>query len=431
MRFATIVLLAGGLSGAVAAPPKLPDFAYTVSVRGRNSYSAVCVARNGDAGHARRLAGLGEVDGASWSPNGRRIAISLQRRTFSPIRVTRADASAGHPLSRPRLRTELDSVPDWSGDGAKVAFGRYVFYGPGHDYRRFGLWVVDAASRVEHHFSRRFPTSTAWSPSGDRVAARFGGDLSVFSASGRLLWTARSSETGPVAWSPAGDLIAASFGREVRLLAPDGTSVRAFLRPASSFPDLETGLSWSPDGSRLALGGGAVVDRVGLVVARYAAPSTRQAVAFEPRWSPDGTAIVYQRARVVLVGSRYSSHLTTGPADLFAFAPATGATTRLTSTPAADERDVLFRPGAGHADAGRPMPCLLEGTPRRDVIRGTGGQDLEDGRGGADLILGGGGDDVLFARDGARDVVRGGPGFDRAWVDRGDLVTGVERVYRR
>jgi Ca2+-binding RTX toxin-like protein len=91
----------------------------------------------------------------------------------------------------------------------------------------------------------------------------------------------------------------------------------------------------------------------------------------------------------------------------------------------------------------------IYGTPHNDVLLGKGGNDTiyalpgndvaEGGTGndriyggkGHDVLRGGPGNDRLYARDGSRDVVIGGPGFDEAWVDRFDKVRGVEVVHRR
>jgi hypothetical protein len=69
-----------------------------------------------------------------------------------------------------------------------------------------------------------------------------------------------------------------------------------------------------------------------------------------------------------------------------------------------------------------PGGRTIVGTPKRDRLRGTRR---------ADVICGGAGNDVLLARDGVRDRIDGGPGRDRAVVDRIDRVTSVERVLRK
>ncbi len=88
---------------------------------------------------------------------------------------------------------------------------------------------------------------------------------------------------------------------------------------------------------------------------------------------------------------------------------------------------------------------VLTGTPGDDVICGLRGNDRLRGLGGHDVLLGGDGDDILvggagddwlfgafgndriYARDSESDVVNGGPGVDRAWVDTVDQVSEIER----
>jgi hypothetical protein len=45
-------------------------------------------------------------------------------------------------------------------------------------------------------------------------------------------------------------------------------------------------------------------------------------------------------------------------------------------------------------------------------------------------MIGAGGNDMFYARDGRQDRIDGGPGQDRAFVDRLDRVRRVERVIR-
>jgi Ca2+-binding RTX toxin-like protein len=109
-----------------------------------------------------------------------------------------------------------------------------------------------------------------------------------------------------------------------------------------------------------------------------------------------------------------------------------------------------------HAKPPRPGACTINGTSGPDVIVGSegndvicalGGNDKISGLGGDDVVDGGQGDDVLeggpdsdtllggvgndtlSAVDGARDVLNGGSGRDRAFVDRKlDKVKSVERL---
>ncbi len=87
---------------------------------------------------------------------------------------------------------------------------------------------------------------------------------------------------------------------------------------------------------------------------------------------------------------------------------------------------------------------VLNGTARADVICGRGGNDTIRGRGGNDTLLGEGGNDTIiggngldvmvggagndsfFAAGGRADRINGGPGRDRAVVDRSDRLVSVE-----
>jgi dipeptidyl aminopeptidase/acylaminoacyl peptidase len=403
VRIATIVLLAGALSGGAAVArsgpptPRVPPFAFTAALG--PGASAVCFNGSSDVAHARRLTGIGYAETA-WSPDGKRLAVAGGRTNTNPIRVETAAGRKLKPVTSPRLATEDDSNPAWSADGKTIAFSRYVFYGPHTDYRRAGIWTVDVATRRQRQLERSFADVLAWSPTGDVIAADLG-------------------NTG---------------GREViEFLSPGGTVVSRFELALGEF---DQGASWSPDGKLLAVGGGAIIDRTGAIVARYAPPSTDAAASLIPSWAADGS-ILFERGATVY--DARTNVRTLGKTDLYLAPAGGGPAVRLTQTPTVSEQTPAARPGSSPR-AGTAQPCVRVGTRGKDVLRGTAGEDLIDGLGGNDVLRGGGGRDVLFggpgndriyARDGKQDRVDGGPGRDRAWVDRRDHVSGVERVYRR
>jgi Ca2+-binding RTX toxin-like protein len=72
-----------------------------------------------------------------------------------------------------------------------------------------------------------------------------------------------------------------------------------------------------------------------------------------------------------------------------------------------------------------------DGGPGADLVRGDSGDDRLIGGPGRDRLQGGPGADRVNARDGSRDVVRCGPGRDRARVDAIDSVAGCELVIGR
>src|SRR5215217_5195700 len=91
----------------------------------------------------------------------------------------------------------------------------------------------------------------------------------------------------------------------------------------------------------------------------------------------------------------------------------------------------------------------MSGGPGVDYINGGIGKDRLDGKESGDylvdikpgafsstaihkqrtfnVLIGGKGNDTIRARNGKRDIIRGGPGRDKAYVDRVDKVTGVEK----
>jgi Ca2+-binding RTX toxin-like protein len=108
--------------------------------------------------------------------------------------------------------------------------------------------------------------------------------------------------------------------------------------------------------------------------------------------------------------------------------------------------DTIF--GRGHRDvvyAGTGSDEVWAGGGR-DRLTGGGGNDFLGGESGADTLRGGGssdrlfggpgpdvlsgerGNDALLARDSTRDTVGGGPGRDRAEIDRVDVRSSIEIV---
>ena len=86
--------------------------------------------------------------------------------------------------------------------------------------------------------------------------------------------------------------------------------------------------------------------------------------------------------------------------------------------------------GLGGADTlqGGDGKDILDGGPGGDTLDGGADADTIEGGPGPDTFLAGPGNDVMRAWDGRRDVVNGGAGTDRAWLDRGlDRAISVEQ----
>jgi hypothetical protein len=69
----------------------------------------------------------------------------------------------------------------------------------------------------------------------------------------------------------------------------------------------------------------------------------------------------------------------------------------------------------------------IGGNGGNDIIRGGPGADRIQGDSGRDSLLGGGGNDWIWARDGVRDKLYGGRGYDRYRADQSiDVLKSVE-----
>lgn len=113
-----------------------------------------------------------------------------------------------------------------------------------------------------------------------------------------------------------------------------------------------------------------------------------------------------------------------------------GSSGRLTTVPPAyysgtSRSETIVGTKANDVLLGRGGNDTLYGRGGNDVIRGGTGNDRLYGGPGRDVLAGEVGNDRLYARDGQRDVVNGGPGFDEAWLDGLDVARNVERVHRR
>ena len=91
--------------------------------------------------------------------------------------------------------------------------------------------------------------------------------------------------------------------------------------------------------------------------------------------------------------------------------------------------DTLIAYGGDDRLLGGAGNDLLDGGSGADVLFGEAGNDWLTGTVGGDRFSGGAGADYLHARDGLPDVLYGGPGVDRAHIDRlFDRLIGVEHT---
>lgn len=335
-----------------------------------------------------------------WSPDGASIAFSRGRSSWDLYRQ-RAD---GTGVERLTSTAEDDLNPEWSPDGTAIVFERQRDAGR----RRIAhVYVLDVATGAERPLARsaRQQMTPTWSPDGSKIAyaERRGGDFEIVVAeiatgARRILTANGSDDIGPE-WSPDGTEIAFGRmrGRESALIVRNvATASERTLETVVAAP---FGPSWSPDGRALA----------------FAAPNPRDEAA-------EGE---YELFRLDLGSGDVRRLTTTHPGRDVAPDWSAGSTAALWGIARTSLLELPFCTWVGNDTSQRHV-----GTPYgADVLCGRGGNDRLFGRGGDDTLKGGlgddrlhggrGSDDLMMRHDGPRDVARGGPGADEAWMDCG------------
>jgi TolB protein len=218
----------------------------------------------------------------AWSPDGREIAWNHN----GTIWAIRADGSGQRRLSAPNA-ADLHSAPRWSPDRSTLAF-----HGSGF------VWLVDRGGTNQRQLTAgRDPT---WSPDGSKLAF----DRSAYQGGG--LWTINTDGSGARQLAMSGSI----FTEWEPDWSPDGKSIVAIGDDHIATFDATTGAEryrvrvgfglsdpvWSPDGSRIAIGG-----QPGVTLLNADGSGLRTVgngwFFSNPAWSPDGRRIAYTRER--------------------------------------------------------------------------------------------------------------------------------------
>jgi Tol biopolymer transport system component len=202
-------------------------------------------------------AGIVNVDQASWSPDGNRIAFAgTAAGTGDPeIYVVSADASQLRQLTSNHVS---DRMPSWSPDGRTIVFaslrtGLFQIYSMRSDGRRQRRLTDQVEDCV----------SPAWSPNGGWIVAscQLGAwKLLLLRPDGsgerRLLRGDSLGETSPT-WTPQGQILFARgarrpAGRGIFVARADGSGLRR-ISPTGGYPTASPdgrfiAFVWTPDG---------------------------------------------------------------------------------------------------------------------------------------------------------------------------------------
>jgi Tol biopolymer transport system component len=383
--------------------------------------------------------------GPALSPDGTKLAFLREGITpsllvrYQSLYVAGPNGRHGIPLTKGALQSStnvevghFDGVGSmsWSPDGQRLVYA-HIYAGTRYDVVHSELVIVDAAGAhpqqltvtdESHDFLRA--TFPSWSGARNQIVFAAAGHIDVINpdGSGLTQLTPGEYDSDP-AWSPDGAEIAFITGGDDHLavMNADGTDVRMLSQLPSRNP------AWSPDGRTLVFSArqshNADIYSVGSDGTGQRRLTTNAAEDITPVFTPDGTSIVFgsSRGRGIYSGDLWVMNADGSKPHLLVPRRRTrasnGRTCTMTGTVTVDT--LIATPRAD-------VVCAFAGN---DGALGEKGNDVLEGGPGMDILDGGAGNDLILARDGHKDVVRGGPGFDRARIDRGlDKVSGVEKI---
>jgi Tol biopolymer transport system component len=267
------------------------------------------------------------------------IAFHSDRDGNIEIYVMEAD---GQYPTRLTNNDALDARPDWSPDGARIAFISDR-EGPGDSE----IYSMDADGQNPTRLTNTSASEgdPKWSPDGTKLAFLTDRDgnteIYVMDADGQhqTRLTDNSALDGDPSWSPDGSKIAFWSQRdtpngEIYVMDADGQNVTRL----TNNTDADFNPAWSPDGTRIAFvndGAGLsweiwVMDPDGQNPTRL---TNNDFTDEGPAWSPDGARIAFARREG------------TGEREIYAMDADGGNETRLTSTasPLANNQDPAWR----------------------------------------------------------------------------------------
>jgi Tol biopolymer transport system component len=218
---------------------------------------------------------LTDGDAPSWSPDGKRIALSTAKGQNQLIQVIRADGSSLTTLTDGGVLPQIwqggggDIAPAWSHDGTRIAFIRLHFPGLMTD----GVFVMNADGSGISQVSDDEASHLAWLANDQGIAFdapdlsvgpgaihRFIVGMNLDGSNRRLLFSVPDYNAGGLAVAPDGvhfafDITRCAAGIQGCLLECQVMVAGSDLQPVQVTHDGQCNHnpSWSPDGSKLVI----------------------------------------------------------------------------------------------------------------------------------------------------------------------------------
>lgn len=390
---AALTLWCGGASAGPASPTATLSWSLAAGVSDYDGFvgplgGGICLGR-------ARVTDPKDDAGASWSPDGRRVAF-FRRTGALTAEVLVVGANGRHLRNLSRESATFNWAPTWTPDGSRI-----IYEASDQD--------TDQLMSVRPDGSDLRPVPNTAYP-----------------------W---QEQLGPPDVSPDGEWIGYTLQGGLHVIRTDGSDERLLLPDAS-------GLTWSADGARI------VFTRENDLAIANADGSDVRFVTRTPNaeegaadWSPDGSKLLYISLDIaprgehgpgdhIYVADGNGQHRVElhGPRGLPAYGPAW----RLAAPPPTGARACAIL-GTAHADnlVGTPKADLIFAGRGNDTVHGRGGDDIIVGddpftpRPGHDRLFGGPGRDFIDSDDNRRDFVDGGAGRDRGMFDERDRVRSI------